>query len=79
MVPIILRAGLTIVSISSPNPTAETIKQKRGKNEVQLGQYSWYGWIVQKACDDDLTKAIPVDMELGGCCPLNGGFSGENE
>jgi len=42
-----------------------------------LGQYSWYGWIVQKACDDDLTKAIPVDMELGGCCPLNGGFSEE--
>jgi hypothetical protein len=32
---------------------------------------------VQKACDDDLTKAIPVDMELGGGCPLNGGFSEE--
>jgi hypothetical protein len=24
-----------------------------------------------------LRKAIPVDMELGGCCPLNGGFSEE--
>jgi len=63
----------------NPAEPAETIKQKRGKNEVQLGQYSDMVGLCRRLAMMMLGKAIPLHLEPGGWRPLNGKFSEEIE